>query len=264
MAKLPGSTYAMAATNAGPSIVSVARNGPLREHRPRAGSACTRSSPLDDGRRDRIGTARRGAHSDAHRPCEHGAEDVHLVADADVERAVERLALDHLDAGARRDAALGEEAEHRRIGVGDAHERAVLARLERVQAAAVVRRDRQVAARDRIAVRVERRVAELRRDELLELLRDDVLEHLGLGVHLVPAHAEALDEVQLEQAVVADDLEGDAAAAGRSAATPRYGSWTTRPSPVSFRSIPETEPGRTPSRSARAFVDTVSSRDSSV
>ena len=38
--------------------------------------------------------------------------------------------------------------------------------------------------------------------------------------------------------------------------TPRYGSWTTRPSPVSFRSIPETEPGRTPSRSARAVVDT--------
>ena len=62
-------------------------------------------------------------------------------------------------------------------------------------------------------MRVDRRVAELRRDELLELLRERVLEHLGLGVHLVPGHAEALDEEQLDEPVVADHLERDAPAA---------------------------------------------------
>src|SRR3954467_12714863 len=50
-------------------------------------------------------------------------------------------------------------------------------------------------------------VAELGRDEVLELLREDVLEHLGLRVDAVPRHAEALGQVELEQAVVADDLE---------------------------------------------------------
>ena len=34
-----------------------------------------------------------------------------------------------------------------------------------------------------------------------------MLEHLGLGVHLVPGHAEALDEEQLDEPVVADHLE---------------------------------------------------------
>ena len=37
-----------------------------------------------------------------------------------------------------------------------------------------------------------------------------MLEHLGLGVHLVPGHAEALDEEQLDEPVVPDHLERDA------------------------------------------------------
>ena len=73
---------------------------------------------------------------------------------------------------------------------------------------------------DRIAVRVERRVAELGRDELLQFLGEDVLEHLGLLVDPVPRHAEALDQVQLEQPVVTDHLERDASPASVSD-TPR-------------------------------------------
>ncbi len=61
-------------------------------------------------------------------------------------------------------------------------------------------------------MRVVRRVAELRGDQLLELLREDVLEHLGLRVDAIPRHAEGLDQVQLEQAVVAHHLERDPAA----------------------------------------------------
>ena len=67
----------------------------------------------------------------------------------------------------------------------------------------------QLATGNRVAVRVDRRVAELRGDQLLELLRKRVLEHLGLGVHLVPGHAEALDEEQLDEPVVPDHLERD-------------------------------------------------------
>ena len=40
-----------------------------------------------------------------------------------------------------------------------------------------------------------------------------MLEHLRFGVHLVPGHAEVLDEEQLDEAVVADDLERHAPAA---------------------------------------------------
>ena len=56
-------------------------------------------------------------------------------------------------------------------------------------------------------MRVERRVAEPRRDQLLELLGEHVLEHLGLGVHAVPWHAQLLGQEQLEQPMVAKHLE---------------------------------------------------------
>ena len=62
-------------------------------------------------------------------------------------------------------------------------------------------------------MRVELRVTELLGDQLLEALREDVLEHLGLRVDLVPAHAQVLDEEELEQAVMADHLECDQPAA---------------------------------------------------
>jgi hypothetical protein len=136
-----------------------------------------------------------------------------VLADADEERPVERLPVHDLEPRARDDAALAEEAEHLGLGVGDAHERGRLARFELSERGRVGFGELQLAARDRVAVRIDRRVAELRGDELLELLRERVLEHLGLGVHLVPGHAEALDEEQLDQPVMPDDLERDAPAA---------------------------------------------------
>jgi hypothetical protein len=56
-------------------------------------------------------------------------------------------------------------------------------------------------------VRVDLRVAELGRDQLLELLREDVFEHLGLVVDSIPRHAQRLREVELEQPVVAQHLQ---------------------------------------------------------
>jgi DtxR family Mn-dependent transcriptional regulator len=55
-------------------------------------------------------------------------------------------------------------------------------------------------------VRVVRRVAELRRDQLLELLGDVVLEQLRLLVDAIPRHPEALGEVQLEHHI-SEELE---------------------------------------------------------
>jgi 1-acyl-sn-glycerol-3-phosphate acyltransferase len=71
--------------------------------------------------------------------------------------------------------------------------------------------DRQIRARDRIAVRIVRRVAEPVGDQRLQLLGDVVLQDLGLVVDAVPRHAE-LRQKQLEQAVVPDHLERDAPA----------------------------------------------------
>jgi hypothetical protein len=56
-------------------------------------------------------------------------------------------------------------------------------------------------------VRVDRRVAKPRGDQLLELLGEHVLEHLGLGMHAIPGHPELLSEEQLQQAVVAQHLQ---------------------------------------------------------
>ena len=61
-------------------------------------------------------------------------------------------------------------------------------------------------------MRIDGRVAQARRDQLLELLGEHVLEHLGLGVHAIPGHSELLGEEQLEQPVVAQHLERDPAA----------------------------------------------------
>lgn len=73
--------------------------------------------------------------------------------------------------------------------------------------------DRAVRGRDRIAVRTGRRVAEEFVDARLEILGDDVLEPLRLLVDLVPLVAERLHQVALQQAVVADHLQGDLLAA---------------------------------------------------
>jgi hypothetical protein len=57
-------------------------------------------------------------------------------------------------------------------------------------------------------VRIARRVPQLLGDELLELLGDVVLEDLGLVVDPVPRNPQRLSQIELEQAVVAQDLEG--------------------------------------------------------
>ena len=134
------------------------------------------------------------------------------LAEAHEQRSAERLALHHLQLVPGGDPALGQVAEHVGVGVRDPRERPARAGLQGPKALGADLLDGQVPRRDRVAVRVVRGVAELGRDQLLELVGEDVLEHLGLLVDAIPRHAEALDQVQLEQPVMADDLERHAQA----------------------------------------------------
>ena len=102
-------------------------------------------------------------------------------------------------------------------------------------------------------MRVVRREAELRVDLRLQLLRERVLEQLGLGVHLVEREPEAVHEVELEQAVVAEDLER-AAPARSVSTTPRYGARSTSPSSARRFVIAVADGALTPMRVASADV----------
>ena len=126
----------------------------------------------------------------------------------------EGLLVDDLEGVAGRDPALAEVAQHLGVGVRDAHEAAAVAGVQRAERHRRALVDLEVRGRDRVAVRVVGRMAELGGDELLELLGDDVLEHLGLVVDAVPRHVQVLGQVELEQPVVAQDLQRDALALG--------------------------------------------------
>jgi hypothetical protein len=107
---------------------------------------------------------------------------------------------------------VGQVAQHRRVVVGDAREAAALPGFERVERRRRLLDHLEVTGRDRVAVRIVRRIPERRGNQLFELLGDVVLEHLGLVVDTIPRHAERLRQVQLEQPVMAQNLERDAPA----------------------------------------------------
>ncbi len=113
-----------------------------------------------------------------------------------------------------REAEPAEVAQHRGV-VRDAPNGRRLARVERVQRAQLVDLDVELRVRNRVAVRVVRRVSERRVDPRLELLGQRMLEPVGLVVHRVDRHAERFRQVLLEQPVVADHLDRSLPAGGR-------------------------------------------------
>jgi hypothetical protein len=134
---------------------------------------------------------------------------VGATRDLDHHRTAERLSAPDSEDCTRLDLPLSQVSQHRGIAVGDADEDGLLSWLQVDEGQGVVVTDRQVAIRNRVAVRVEVRLTQLRRDQFLQLLRDVMLEDLGLRVHPVPGHVQHLREEQLEQAVVPDHLQGD-------------------------------------------------------
>ena len=169
------------------------------------------------------------------------------AVDGDRQRAVEglRAAHRHAAAGDEARAPRGSAAARSRRPARGGSSPPRRARARRASAAPLVSIV-QAGVRDRVAVRVVRRVAELLVDARLELLRENVLEPVGLVVHRVDRNAERLGEVLLEQPVVADDLERDLRRRPRESSTPWYGECSTRPSAASFFSIDVADEGATP------------------
>ncbi len=118
---------------------------------------------------------------------------------------------DDLDARPGHQPELCEVAKQLGVAVRDTGHGCTLARLEVDQRPVATCRDAKLAVRDRVAVRVVGREAELRVDLRLELLGEGVLQELCLGVHLVEREPEPIHEVALEQPVMAEDLERAAA-----------------------------------------------------
>ena len=82
-----------------------------------------------------------------------------------------------------------------------------------------------------------------------------MLEHVGLGMDAIPRHPELLGEEQLQQTVMTKHLQRHTPTlVGQPHAV--IGLCSTIPTSVSLRTIPDTDPGVTPSRAARSFVET--------
>jgi hypothetical protein len=137
------------------------------------------------------------------------------IVELDGHHAGEVVDLGHAHAGARAQSALGEVLQQLGRPVGDARDAGGRAGVAVGEGHRRDVDDGAVAGRDRVAVRIVRRLAELRGDSFLEPLGDVVLEALGLGVHLLPRDAEMLDEEELEQPVMAQHLERGGGAARR-------------------------------------------------
>ncbi len=107
------------------------------------------------------------------------------------------------DLAADRQVSRLELAQHLGVAVADPRDAARARAVQRVEQHGVGHPDDAVARRDRIAVRVARRMPELLVDVVEQPVAHRVLEHLGLVVHLVPPVAVLRDEPGLDQPVPA-------------------------------------------------------------
>ena len=144
------------------------------------------------------------------------------------------------------DPVLGQVAQHLRVGVRHAHEPPRGTHRQLVEAARLALIDLKLGSRDRIAVRVDRRVAQTRGDQRLELLGEHVLEHLGLGMRPDPTASRAPGRETARARGGGAAPQAPHAAPARSTAHRDSGSCSTIPTSVSLRTIPDTDAGRHP------------------
>src|SRR5450759_1714025 len=231
VAKLPGSTYATAATKAGPRKGTSARRprvwpvsafSAARRTRSSPGSATATGSGTDTGglvlRAGSTGfgagasTATLASSLDEYGPGEP-KRDAHPPAlDADHDWALVLAHRHHLEARSGHQPAALELAEAGSVVVRHSLHDHLRAGAALAQGALAQGPYLAAGARDGVTVRVELGPAEEIEDALLHSLRDHVLEALGLVVHLVPAVAQHLDEEHLQQAVMAHQLQSHLAA----------------------------------------------------
>ena len=178
VAKLPGSTYAIAAMKAGP------RNGhsPRRPRRVLGQRALRRlEHALLAGQRDgrQIGSDGRWVH--ARPPMRMRSASSREIAwrspaDLDRQRAVEGRRGEHDDALVRHEAELGEVAQQPGSPSGTRRITASAPSRELAQRPVVLVGQLELGGRDRVAVRIARRMAERGVDARLERLGEVVLE----------------------------------------------------------------------------------------
>src|SRR5258706_4763030 len=222
VAKLPGSTYATAATNAGPRNGSRARRPWVSPLRALSAALRTRSSPGRAVGAGSMPTQRSGCSTRRRASARtfkvglyvNGASEAQGNAypptlDPALERRLELAREQDLDPRAGHQAAVLELAQEGRVLIGHALHPHLLPGPAVAYRAVAERSHLAGEARDGVPVRVQLRPAEKLEDSSLHPLRDHVLQPLGFLVCLVPRVAEHLDQEHLEQAMVADQLEGD-------------------------------------------------------
>ena len=154
------------------------------------------------------------ARLDAHGRRELAAERVLLGPDAHGQRAAERLAVEQRQ---RTPGTMSRSARWRSIA-GSASETRTKHTVSPTSTSSSARVSCSGTARSRLGIGSPwgstSGLPELRRDPLRELVGEHVLEQLGLLVDEVPRHVEHLDEQELEQPVVAERAQRDAAALG--------------------------------------------------
>src|SRR4029077_20405472 len=231
VAKLPGSTYATAATKAGPrngrrgrgplvcplSAFSAARrtrSSPGRATATGSGGALTgrgvRGSKVGLGVGASTATLARSLHEHATRKAERDADAP--AFDPDLDRALVLAHRDHLDPRPPHQAAALELTEPAGILVRDTLDHDLLACAALAQGTLAEGAHLAGHAGNGVAVRVELGTPEKLEDPLLHPFRHHVLQALGLVVDLVPAVAKDLDQEHLEEPVMPHQLEGDLAA----------------------------------------------------
>src|SRR5216683_2811774 len=222
VAKLPGSTYATAATKAGPRNGSRARRPRVSPLSALSAALRTRSSPgraVGAGsmptQRSGCSTRRRASartfNIGLYINCASKAQrDAHAPPfDAALDRRLELAHEQDLDPRAGHQAAALELAEEGGVLVEHSLHAHLLPRAAVAERPVAQRAHLAGEARDGLPVRVQLRPAQQLEDSSLHPLRDHMLESLGFVVDLVPGIATHLDQEHLEQAVVADELEGD-------------------------------------------------------
>lgn len=136
------------------------------------------------------------------------AQGVPLPAGTDAHRTEFGGSLFDVQFNTGADVELSQAAQCPAVAVGDPFHQEPVAYDRAVEGQLLIFEVNTVLGRDRVTMGVTLREVESGVDEVLDLLAESVLEHLRLGVDLVPAESENIMQKGLQQAMAAYDATG--------------------------------------------------------
>jgi hypothetical protein len=156
-----------------------------------------------------VSSARCVAWDNLDRRCQRPPNHLLVRADEHTQWSIEGERLDNPHRRTRADPQPLQVAQALRVLIGDAPNDCGIPRcdIEEFQFGDVG--NSAVEIRNRITVGINRGIAEGCRHPGLQCLRDMVLQPFGLLMDLIPAEAEGLDQIPLQEPVMPDDLEGN-------------------------------------------------------